>query len=210
MQTRDFSIGKLIDRLYLTEFRHPRHFESSGPDLQEIDSSEKTRSTMPKILLLVSLLMLASCDRHYDRGPSGGDSGRAEFVSNGERIYFTGTSASGSSIVARGASGHMNMHMRVHGGGCVTCHGVEREGKRLWPKFWIKAPALTAEALFAGAHGDGHGDHANYDAQSLRRAITEGVDPAGKRLDSAMPLWSMSRPDLDDLVAYLQQSPGHD
>ncbi|MDH3692602.1 MAG: cytochrome c, partial [Gammaproteobacteria bacterium] len=66
--------------------------------------------------------------------------------------------------------------------------------------------ALTAEALFSDSHGhDGHGDHGNYDAESLRRAITTGLDPAGESLDSAMPRWSMSPSDLDDLVAYLRQ-----
>ena len=46
---------------------------------------------------------------------------------------------------------------------CAVCHGANREGKRLWPQFWIKAPALTTEALFADNHaGDGHGDHDNY------------------------------------------------
>lgn len=166
---------------------------------------------MQKILILISLLLLASCNGRYDHGPLRGSSGPTEFVSNGERIYFTGSSASGNTISARGGSGHMNMHMRVHGGGCVTCHGVEREGSRLWPQFWVKAPALTAEALFAEDHADdGHDDHGSYDAESLRRAITDGVNPAGKQLDSAMPRWSISQSDLDDLIAYLQQSHTHD
>ena len=105
----------------------------------------------------------------------------------------------------------MNMHMRMHGTGCVSCHGVDREGSRLWPQFWVKAPALTVEALFTDDHTkDGHGDHGSYDTESLREAITDGVNPAGKRLDAAMPRWSMSQSDLDDLIAYLQQSHTHD
>ena len=164
---------------------------------------------MRKILILVSLV-LAACNGRYDHGPLNGGDGPSEFVSNGERIYFTGSSASGIPINAVGGDGHMNMHMRMHGTGCVTCHGVDREGGRLWPQFWTKAPALTTEALFTDDHADGHGDHGNYDAESLRRAITDGVDPAGKQLDPAMPRWSMSRSDLDDLVAYLQQSHSHD
>ena len=166
---------------------------------------------MPKILILISLLLLASCNGRYDHGPLRGGSGPSEFVSNGERSYFTGSSASGSPINAVGGDGHMNMHMRMHGTGCVSCHGVEREGSRLWPQFWVKAPALTVEALFSDDHtDDGHGDHGSYDVKSLRRAITDGVSPAGKRLDAAMPRWSMSQSDLDDLIAYLQQSHSHD
>ncbi len=163
-----------------------------------------------KLTTLIFLAFLASCDSRYEHA-TGTGAVSSSFASNGERIYFTGISASGNPIIAIGADGHMIRHMRMHGGGCATCHGAEREGGRIWPQFWIKAPALTAEALFASDHDDdGHGDHGVYDAESLRRAITEGEDPAGKQLDPNMPRWSMSRADLDDLIAYLQQSHSHE
>lgn len=166
------------------------------------------------LFILLTVLLITACNGGYEHGPARGDSGPSEFASNGERIYFTGSSTSGSPINAIGGNGHMSMHMRVHGTGCVTCHGVEREGARLWPQFWVKAPALTSEALFenhkSGEESDGHGDHGSYDHQSLRRAITQGIDPAGERLDSAMPRWDMSQSDLNDLIAYLEQSHDHD
>lgn len=106
------------------------------------------------------------------------------------------------------------MHRQIHGGGCASCHGADREGQRLWPQFWAKAPPLTADALFGDdAHkeaADGHGDHASYDVDTLRRAITRGLDPAGEYLDQAMPRWTMSPRDLDDLVAFLKQSHDQD
>ena len=46
------------------------------------------------------------------------------FQSNGERIYFTGTSTAGHPITLSG--GHM--HIRMHGGSCAGCHGVDRQG----------------------------------------------------------------------------------
>ncbi|NCF37898.1 MAG: c-type cytochrome [Gammaproteobacteria bacterium] len=160
-----------------------------------------------KTVVLLVLPLLVSCsprDEHFGYGPTG-------FASNGERIYFTGTSASGKAITASGGTGMMNMHRQMHGGGCAVCHGAKREGQRLWPQFWIKAPALTAEALFADDHADdGHGDHGSYDSASLGKAITDGIDPDGKQLDAAMPRWSMSGADLADLIAYLQQSHTHD
>ncbi len=52
-------------------------------------------------------------------------------------------------------------------------------------------------------------NHASYDANSLRRAITLGLDPASESLDRSMPRWSMSTLDLDDLVTFLQQSHDH-
>jgi cytochrome c1 len=81
------------------------------------------------------------------------------------------------------------------------------------PRFWIKAPPLTADALFGdddhGNETSGHGDHENYDRDSLSRAITDGLDPGGEPLNQAMPRWSMSDPDLNDLIAYLQQRDDH-
>jgi cytochrome c oxidase subunit 2 len=169
---------------------------------------------MKKLLILASLLLLASCNGRYDHGLQNDGSSPSEFVSNGERIYFTGSSASGRPINAVGGNGHMNMHMRMHGNSCISCHGSEREGRRLWPQFWVKAPALTPDALFSGHEQDeapdGHGDHGSYDRESLSRAITRGIDPAGEPLDSAMPRWQMSQSDLTDLIDYLSQSHSHE
>ncbi len=133
----------------------------------------------------------------------------AEFQSNGERIYFTATSASGLPISLEGGT----MHMEMSAGGCVACHGADRQGGRLMPQFWKSAPPLTAAALFgehadedenASGEGDGHGDHDSYTEDTLRRAITDGVDPAGESLDPAMPRWSMSTEDMVDLAAFLK------
>ena len=156
---------------------------------------------------IILLVLLAGCDPMSTNGIP------REFTSNGERIYFTGVNASGKTIVARGGDASMGMHRQMHGGGCATCHGVEREGQRLMPRFWIKAPALTSDALFGDddhkQDSDGHGDHGNYDSVSLRRAITDGIDPAGESLDQAMPRWSMNESDLNDLIAYLQKPLDH-
>jgi cytochrome c553 len=128
--------------------------------------------------------VLAGCD--VRTGPMmGRQATPASFENNGERIYFTGTSVSGRPIAFSGG----NMHMQMHGGGCVTCHDVDRQGGiRVMPR------------------ADGHGDHASYTEASLQRAITEGIDPSGQPFDEAMPRWSMSAADLDDLVHYLQGS----
>ena len=54
----------------------------------------------------------------------------AQFQSNGERLYFTGVSASGQPIRAVGGDRHMLM---MGGNACVACHGVDQEGGRLRP-----------------------------------------------------------------------------
>ncbi len=127
-----------------------------------------------------------------------------QFRSNGERIYFTGTSSSRLPITPTGG----NMHMRMRGGGCASCHRADRLGGRLMPRFWITAPALTPSALFGArdepADDDGHGDHGSYDDAALRRAITEGMDSGGKQLDPGMPRWSMAEQDLADLIEFIR------
>ncbi len=138
------------------------------------------------------------------------------FQSNGERIYFTGTSASGLPITSRGGDGHMQMHMQMHDEACASCHGVDRQGGRLMPRFWMVAPPLTPAALFDDhsasqeeqvSEEHGHGDHKSYNDITLRRAISEGLDPAGKRLDPAMPRWSMADQDFGDLIEFLKTPP---
>ena len=96
------------------------------------------------------------------------------------------------------------MHLEMMGGGCATCHGTGRRGARMMPEFWLRAPALTRAALFE-AHDDGHGDHASYDANTLRRAVSRGLDPEGAVLSPIMPRWSMSDSDWQDLLVYLSQ-----
>lgn len=164
-----------------------------------------------KYLALLVPIILVSCnpsDPHYPQ--SGASSQPAQYVSNGERIYFTGIDAAGYPIATSGGRGAGGMHRQMHGGGCASCHGANRDGRRLWPQFWIKAPALTPAALFGDDHGDDdHGDHAAYDAESLKRAITRGIDPSGRALNLAMPRWRMSAADLEDLIAYLRQTHEH-
>ncbi len=125
----------------------------------------------------------------------------SRFQSNGERIYFTSSSASGDAINPRGGNTHMGM---MSNSGCASCHGADRLGRRLMPNFWTVAPPLTPDALFGGHDDDGHGDHDAYSDESLQRAITEGIDAGGAPLDRAMPRWSMSEADLADVIAFLK------
>jgi len=164
-------------------------------------------------LILGALLALAisGCDMgpghmasgHMGLGHMMGSSVVSDrYANNGERIYFTGTSASGDAITRQGG----NLHMRMMGGGCATCHGSDRQGGRLMPQFWETAPPLTREALFGEHHhdSDGHGGHEGYTDDTLRRAVFQGADPAGNPLDEDMPRWSMSSRDWEDLLAYLR------
>jgi hypothetical protein len=151
-------------------------------------------------LAAVALTVLAGCDS----GPGmmmGGQPVSRNFDSNGERIYFTGKSRTGRPITFSGG----NMHLRMMGGSCATCHGDNRKGGiRMMPRFWVIAPALTRGALFDDHGDDGHGDHDRYTEASLRRAISEGRDAGGKPLADSMPRWSMDEAQLKDLLEYLR------
>lgn len=126
-----------------------------------------------------------------------------QFTSAGQRLYFTGQGTSGQRMLPSGGNHHMTM---MGSGACVDCHGTNREGGRLWPSFWSKAPAITFSAL-SGAHGeDGH-DHETYSAETLAKAIADGVRPDGTSIGPGMPRWSMPSQSLDDLVNYLLSPP---
>jgi cytochrome c oxidase subunit 2 len=174
----------------------PRH--SNLPCLPA-KSSAVRRTALAAVILVVSLL--AGCDGGKSN-MMGSQVAPANFQSNGERIYYTGVGSSGDPVTYTGG----NMHLRMMGGGCATCHGASRAGARMMPQFWLVAPPLTRDALFDDHDdGSGHGEHVSYDAETLRRAIARGLDPSGKLLDPNMPRWSMNKRDWRDLLAYLQK-----
>ena len=146
-------------------------------------------------------LLLVACETGRD-GMHGRRDGRTTFASNGERIYFTGESESGEPIRARGGSGSGWMMGEL---ACVDCHGEDGEGGRVTMMMeTFSDPDITWHELGAEEHhADGEEDHPPYTAETLKVAITRGINPAGERLSNNMPRWDISVDDLDDLVAYL-------
>lgn len=123
----------------------------------------------------------------------------AEFASAGQQLYFTGRSPAGTYMTPRGGNHHRTM---MGSGGCADCHGTDRRGGRLWPNFWQVAPSLTADALTGDHQGDGH-SHETYTAETLARAIAQGIRPDGSTIGAGMPRWTISAPDMDALVSFL-------
>ena len=156
---------------------------------------------MALISMVAGTVLVSGCG--YQHGHMGAGSMPTSFSSNGERIYYTGTSERNTEISFSGGG----MHVQMMGGSCVSCHGTDRRGnRRMMPFFWEKAPPLTAEALFDshGEKSDGHGEHDSYNEATLRRAISSGIDPSGRGLDDLMPRWRMTGEDMDDLIAFLK------
>jgi mono/diheme cytochrome c family protein len=128
-----------------------------------------------------------------------------DFASNGERIYASATSNSGDPITHDGGPGNGMMSGVL---ACVDCHGADgRGGERRMMMETFRAPDIRWEAL-TGDHADhkrsAGGEHPPYTTETLRLAITRGIDSGGEPLDPAMPRWSMTRNDLSDLIEYLQ------
>lgn len=128
-----------------------------------------------------------------------------DFESNGERIYFTATNDAGNRIPSRAGPNLPPMHRLT----CASCHGDDGKGGRVWIMMRrINAPDITWSTLrrtHTDEAGEGdHEEHLAYTEETLARAITDGLDPEGKRLASTMPRWQLSQRDLDDLLAYLE------
>jgi len=136
-------------------------------------------------------------------GPLRGVGGDSRFESNGAQIYFTGTSRRGTLVTAEMGPGMGKM--RGSRLSCASCHGPDGRGGEIQMMMRvIEVPDIRYETLTSEEHGDHGEEHEAYTEASIRRAITEGVEPSGESLAWPMPRWSMSDEDLDDLMNFLR------
>jgi len=120
----------------------------------------------------------------------------SDFQSNGERIYFTATSNSGKPIIS--SIGAMTMRGGMMS--CAACHGADGKGGRGRMMMWtFNASDIRYSSLTSGI-----GDEKPYTDELIKRAITEGLDSEGKKLENPMPVWQMSVEDQNDLLDYLK------
>ncbi len=120
----------------------------------------------------------------------------------GKHIYLRGTSPSGQGITA--LLGKAGTEVPASVLRCASCHGHDGRGK---PEGGVVPSNITWEALtkpYGITHPSGR-HHPPYTEQLLKRAITQGIDPAGNELHAAMPRFQMSHQDLTDLITYLKQ-----
>lgn len=125
-----------------------------------------------------------------------------QFKSPGEQIYYTGIGVNGYPIPVYGGP----MWLRMHGGGCVSCHGVHgRGGVPVMMGTAIPTDIRYRALVGKGkhAHGGKEEEH-HYTDALIKRAITEGLDADGKVMDWTMPRWQISEDDLNALMEYLK------
>lgn len=108
----------------------------------------------------------------------------------GESIYFAAVGNDGPIPFEDGP-----FWLRRHGGSCASCHGSDGQGGLPIMMSSTKAPAITYKSLT---------QKEEFTDKLIKRAITQGLDEAGKPLDPIMPRWEMSNQDLDDLIDFLK------
>ncbi len=120
----------------------------------------------------------------------------------GKQIYMQGTSPRGSEVTAY--VGSEGVRLPASAVPCAGCHGYDGIGR---PEGGV-IPADIRWSHLTKAYGHIHEDgrrHGAFDAAGIARAVTTGLDPAGNRLDRAMPVYEMSDADMADLTAYLER-----
>lgn len=118
----------------------------------------------------------------------------------GRTIYLTGESPSGGGITATVGGDSSPIPGSVLT--CGSCHGEDGLGR---PEGATEPSIVTwSEMTRAGGHVHPGRRHRPFDARTVARSLTDGVDPEGQRLDGAMPRYSMSREDMDSLLAWLR------
>ena len=107
-----------------------------------------------------------------------------EREARGKQIYLEGEGNSGTVIIAR--VGQENTELPASAVPCAGCHGPDGRGR---PEGGVLPSDITWSYL-TRAYGHQHAygrKHPAFNEASVVTAITRGVDPAGNRLDPAMP-----------------------
>jgi ABC-type branched-subunit amino acid transport system substrate-binding protein len=120
----------------------------------------------------------------------------------GKQLYTLGSSASGETVTAY--VGRTSVALPASAVPCASCHGPDGLGR---PEGGV-IPADIRWRQLTKSYGHVHENgrrHPPFDEASLARALVTGRDPAGNRLDPAMPVYEIADQDMTDLLAYLKR-----
>jgi len=121
----------------------------------------------------------------------------------GKLIYATGRGAAGRLLYFRLLTAGERA-LPASGIFCANCHGADGKGGR---EGNIVMADITDGTLTRPlpASPPWNKARAAYTDALLGRAITQGLDSSGQQLDSSMPRWVLSEPELQDLLKYLKR-----
>lgn len=125
-----------------------------------------------------------------------------EVEKRGRQIYLETVSPSSAEIKAF----LTNQSFEAPGSAvaCVNCHGQDGRGL---DEGGVASSNITWEELTKsyGIRRAKGREHPAYDEKSVAVAISEGIDPAGNKLDPVMPRYQMSPRDMQDLVGFIKR-----
>lgn len=168
------------------------------------------KSIKASLILILGSILLVACGFYWpvSMSPRGmGPVSYREYISNGERIYFTAKNDQGEYVSYTGGPTYGGMM-----GGrvtCVSCHGENgRGGFHRMHMQQMDAPDIRYSALIADHDEDEEEiQMEDYDLDTFRNAVVLGKHPDGDSLRYDMPRWEMSDADLADLLDYLKTLP---
>ncbi|MGE8389451.1 MAG: ABC transporter substrate-binding protein [Pseudomonas sp.] len=120
----------------------------------------------------------------------------------GKRLYREGLPRSDAQLTARVGASNMTVPASVLP--CASCHGTDGQGRA---EGGVRPPSLDWQrlALGQGPRQSNGRSYPAYTDATLARVIQHGVDPAGNRLDPAMPRFELTLADQRNLSAYLKR-----
>lgn len=118
----------------------------------------------------------------------------------GKLIYVKGESEAGAITATLGVS---DLEVPASLSSCANCHGRRGEGTR---EGGLQPPPIDWETLTNPFTSPlTRRERVAYNEATVARAISSSLDSTGRRLLPAMPRYSLTREQMDDLVAYLKQ-----
>ena len=120
----------------------------------------------------------------------------------GRRLYLEAITPSGEAL--RALIGFGQTPLSGQAVACGNCHGADGKGRAEGGV--LPAPIGWEELTKPYGHSHPGGrKHGPFSEASFLRAVNEGLDPAGNRLDWAMPRYALSRGDAEALIAHLKR-----
>ncbi len=122
-------------------------------------------------------------------------------VAQGKQLYQKGERANDNPLTAY--VGRAAIAMDASTLPCMGCHGRDGKGR---PEGGVIPSNITWQELtkvYGGTSKSGR-QFGTYTEDAFLKAVTEGVDPEGNKLDASMPRYNISRHDARKLISYLK------